>query len=306
MSRQPPTTRPLLRVAVGIVNDEHDRILIQRRDEGAFAGLWEFPGGKIRDTETTRAALDRELEEELGIVVEDASRLIRLRYRYRDRDVLLDTWRVTAYAGTASGAEGQPINWIAADRLGNEPLLPADGPIVTALNLPQRYVMTPPGANPAQAIAATHHALERGARLLCWSASDASQPQQSLARQIGRLCATRGARLMIAGEASVAVELAALSAAAGIQVAAHDQAEGRRPIDRQRWLSVAVRAADDVERARAWEPDFVVLDGWGGQDFGARVDQFNVPVFAFGPWDEARLRACLLAGAQGLATLAQV
>jgi 8-oxo-dGTP diphosphatase len=47
---------------------EGDRVLLTQRKAGThLAGAWEFPGGKVGVGEDPRAALRRELEEELGI-----------------------------------------------------------------------------------------------------------------------------------------------------------------------------------------------------------------------------------------------
>jgi len=59
---------PMLFVAAGALVDADGRVLIAQRPAGkTMAGLWEFPGGKVRDGETPEAALIREFEEELGI-----------------------------------------------------------------------------------------------------------------------------------------------------------------------------------------------------------------------------------------------
>jgi len=51
-------------VAAAIIRD--GRLLAARRDRGTFAGLWEFPGGKVEPGESDAEALLRELVEELG------------------------------------------------------------------------------------------------------------------------------------------------------------------------------------------------------------------------------------------------
>lgn len=58
-------------VAAAVIRGSDGRVLIARRPEDKHqGGLWEFPGGKVEDGEPVRAALARELEEELGIRVE--------------------------------------------------------------------------------------------------------------------------------------------------------------------------------------------------------------------------------------------
>ena len=55
-------------VAAGILINRARQVLIAERPQGKiYAGYWEFPGGKIEAGESAIAALQRELQEELGI-----------------------------------------------------------------------------------------------------------------------------------------------------------------------------------------------------------------------------------------------
>jgi 8-oxo-dGTP diphosphatase len=57
-------------VAAAVIERPDGTFLLAQRPEGKpYAGYWEFPGGKIEAGEAPRHALDRELEEELGIRV---------------------------------------------------------------------------------------------------------------------------------------------------------------------------------------------------------------------------------------------
>ncbi|MGH8459081.1 MAG: NUDIX domain-containing protein, partial [Nevskiales bacterium] len=104
---------PELHIAVGVVSDAGGRVLIsQRKPDCAYAGQWEFPGGKCEPAEGVEQALARELHEELGLTVHATRPLIRLRHAYPDRRVLLDTWRVTSWSGTATARENQIFEWV--------------------------------------------------------------------------------------------------------------------------------------------------------------------------------------------------
>jgi 8-oxo-dGTP diphosphatase len=126
--------KPGISVAAGVLLDRDGRALIAQRPGGAHQeGWWEFPGGKIRADETPLQGLVRELSEEIGIEVRSADELLTYDHEYPDRIVRLHVWRVTDYAGRPSGMENQPLRWVAIGDLMVEDLLPADEPIVAAL-----------------------------------------------------------------------------------------------------------------------------------------------------------------------------
>ena len=121
-------------VAAGILCDPAGRVLISERQcDGPFNGLWEFPGGKIADGEQALEALQRELHEELGIEVTEASAYMQLHHEYPDRTVDLEFFMVTVWQGEPTGLEGQGLRWIHPSDLNPDMLLPADYPVVDAL-----------------------------------------------------------------------------------------------------------------------------------------------------------------------------
>jgi 8-oxo-dGTP diphosphatase len=61
-------TQPLL-VTCAIITKENKYLITQRRPTDHNAGRWEFPGGKVDFGEDPRKGLEREIKEELGIVV---------------------------------------------------------------------------------------------------------------------------------------------------------------------------------------------------------------------------------------------
>ncbi|MBS0399586.1 MAG: 8-oxo-dGTP diphosphatase MutT [Proteobacteria bacterium] len=124
-------------VMAGVLSDAIGRVLIAQRPAGRhLAGGWEFPGGKLHPGEERIAGLARELREELGVKVLQARPLIRLRHRYPDREIRLDVWRVDSFAGEPQGLDGQALRWCDRRDLNAADLLPADRPVITALQLP--------------------------------------------------------------------------------------------------------------------------------------------------------------------------
>jgi 8-oxo-dGTP diphosphatase len=127
--------RAALRVVAAVLRDASGRVLIAQRPAGKhMAGYWEFPGGKIAPGESSEQALRRELAEELGVALGRCHPLLQLRHDYADRVVELDVFMVDEYGGEPCGLEAQALRWVAAAELAAQGLLPADRPIVEALN----------------------------------------------------------------------------------------------------------------------------------------------------------------------------
>jgi len=116
------------------VFDERGRVLIAQRPPGKHkAGGWEFPGGKREPGEEPFATLKRELKEELGIEVHEATPLIAYEHQYPERRVLLDLWVVTRYSGEPQPLDAPALQWVAVADLQHAGLLEADLPMIPAL-----------------------------------------------------------------------------------------------------------------------------------------------------------------------------
>ena len=123
-----------LRVAAGILRDAAGRVLITERvGGGPFQGMWEFPGGKIGDGESPEEALARELAEEIGIELGAVERFMHLEYDYPDRSVSIHFFLVHGWRNEPAGLEGQALRWVTAAGLVDEDILPADLPVIEAL-----------------------------------------------------------------------------------------------------------------------------------------------------------------------------
>jgi len=123
-----------IHVVAGILCNVAGEVLItERLCDGPFNGLWEFPGGKIDNGELPAAALRRELGEELGIEVTILEPFMSLSHEYPDRQVELEFFLVTGWHGEPEGLEGQGLRWVNIAALNADELLPADAPLVNAL-----------------------------------------------------------------------------------------------------------------------------------------------------------------------------
>jgi 8-oxo-dGTP diphosphatase len=123
-------------VAACALIDADGRVLIAERPAGrSMAGLWEFPGGKVEAGETPEASLIRELNEELGIVVNEAclAPLTFASHRYADFHLLMPLYVCRRWEGLVRAQEGQELAWIKPNRLKDYPMPPADLPLISHL-----------------------------------------------------------------------------------------------------------------------------------------------------------------------------
>jgi 8-oxo-dGTP diphosphatase len=126
--------KPRLRVVAAALLDAQERVLIAQRPAGRhMAGWWEFPGGKVAPGESDAQALERELREELGIQALAHRPISTMSHEYPDRIVDLVLWHASIAGGEPRGLDGQQLKWVACQSLGNERLLPADLPLIPAL-----------------------------------------------------------------------------------------------------------------------------------------------------------------------------
>lgn len=127
-----PRKRQLKRIQTAIaVFRRQGEVYIQKRPPGGlFAGLWEFPGGKVCDDETPREALRRECREELGVDCEPGEKLVELTHYYT-------VFEVRLHAFLCPPPEGLPVDethrWVVLEELDEYPMPSANRQVVEAL-----------------------------------------------------------------------------------------------------------------------------------------------------------------------------
>jgi len=104
--------RQLVQVAVGVLIRSDDFFLLTSRPVGkAYAGYWEFPGGKLEAGETVAKALARELQEEIGITIEDCTAWKVEQIDYPHALVQLNFCKVRSWSGDLQMREAQLYAW---------------------------------------------------------------------------------------------------------------------------------------------------------------------------------------------------
>ena len=100
-----------------------------------MAGLWEFPGGKVKSGETPEAALIRELEEELGIDTAESclAPLTFASHGYDDFHLLMIVYVCRKWSGKPRPMEGGELVWVRAAKLRDYEMPPADLPLIPVL-----------------------------------------------------------------------------------------------------------------------------------------------------------------------------
>jgi 8-oxo-dGTP diphosphatase len=309
-------TAKLIHVVAGILRDDIGRVLLAQRPLGKhLAGHWEFPGGKVEPGESPLDALARELEEEIGIVVESARPLIAVPWTYAEKRIVLDTWDVERYRGDVAAREAQALRWMSIDALASLPMPAADRPIVDALRLPDRYLITPmlDIASKRELLDGIERSCVAGIRMLqlrqpTWPASTIAE----VAIEARDICRAHRALLLLHADAALAEQLDLDGVHLPARIAASLDA---RPIDASRRLGVSCHDARELAHAARIGANFATLSpvaatpshpdaeplGW--PRFAALVADAPMPVYALGGVGAGDVDTARKCGGQGIAAI---
>lgn len=130
LPRQGGANRPVVDVAVGVlIRPEGDFLLTSRPVGKVYAGYWEFPGGKLEPGESVAQALQRELQEELGITIGSATPWRVEMVDYPHALVRLNFCKVFSWTGELEMREAQLFAWQQLP-VQVEPVLPGTVPVL--------------------------------------------------------------------------------------------------------------------------------------------------------------------------------
>ena len=124
---------PPLLVTAAIIRQKN-LILITRRPEGSrYAGLWEFPGGKIEEIEAPEQCLEREIFEELGVKAAVGGLFGSAFHKYPWGNILLLAYNCRLLNGPIRNLGVAEHRWVSSAQLDNYSMLPADLPLIEKL-----------------------------------------------------------------------------------------------------------------------------------------------------------------------------
>jgi 8-oxo-dGTP diphosphatase len=300
----------MLHVAVGVIRDRQTgHILITRRAATAHqGGLWEFPGGKLEAGESVREALCRELLEEVGIQVEQATPLIKISHDYGDKQVLLDVWNVSDFSGRATGLEGQAMAWVAARQLSAYAFPVANLPIIKAALLPAYYAILE-GGSAEEALDNCRRITQAGVSLLQIRLKSLPEPEVlRILPQVLQYCQQQQLTVLLNSDLpfqSATANGLHLSSQALLAATARHQGH--------EWLAASCHTLAELQQAERLGVDFAVLApvqktathpdatplGWNTVE--SWLQQVNIPVYVMGGLSRNDSLKAQQAGAQGIA-----
>lgn len=303
--------KPLVNVAVAVVQRADGRVLLAERPQGKKSGgFWEFPGGKFDAGERAEQALARELYEEAGVVLDRARPFMTYEHEYPERWVRLHFFRVSAWHGEPHGREGQRISWEDPADVRVGPLLPANARALTALSLPPLYAITNAGKHGiAMFMPRLDAALARGVRMILVR-EPALAPSQlaQFARRVVDRAHAWGAKVLVQGD-----ELLARKVDADGVHSSSEQFARRITRPGTRLWSVSCHHPQELARAADLGADLVTLSpvlptathpearalGWDA--FQSTVREAALPVYALGGMRPESLDIARQHGAHGIA-----
>ena len=112
---------------------QNTKFLITQRNDGDFKGLWEVPGGKIEKGETHQEALVREIQEELGVLVNPHTLLTSIHYQYPTFKLIMHVYVCDIIKGKPTLTEHSNLKWVSQDEIHSINWLPADTKLIKPL-----------------------------------------------------------------------------------------------------------------------------------------------------------------------------
>ena len=125
---------PCQEIGIGIVFNKNGELLIdQRLENSRMGGMWEFPGGKKNSEESIEMTIERELKEELDIVVKVGPKLLSFEHAYTHKKLHFTVHICEWKSGEPKPLTSQKLLWVSPERLSDFPFPAANTKIISEL-----------------------------------------------------------------------------------------------------------------------------------------------------------------------------
>lgn len=305
-----------VRVAVAVILNNKKQVLIAKRHAHVHqGGLWEFPGGKQEQDESILDTLNREINEELNINVLTSKPLIKIRYSYPDKNVLLDVWKVTSFSGTAEGNEGQEVQWVDINKLRDFCFPEANIPILNSLMLSDTCMITDQYESISDYMSAINKAVDNKIQMIQLRAHHFSAAQYfELVKQVSLICKANNVMLIFNTSPEIFHEYGLDKFGNGLHVRSSILIElSERPVTGNQYLSSSIHNDIELVQANSLGLDFALISpvyktkthpeseplGWN--KFSLLANKANFPVYGLGGMNRDDILTCQSHGGQGIA-----
>jgi len=300
----------IIKAVVGVLRNKSGQLLIAKRQDHQFmAGFWELPGGKIENNENPEETIIRELNEELGIKVDDLSLHQTMQHTYTDRTVELCIYNIDQYQNIPIGIEGQKIAWVSVQDLYNYQLLPTMKAFIDSITLPNKYWITPSSNHQSEAwMKKFNEKITQDISLIQLRSKTMLDDQ--FIEEVHNKCQQHNVKLLINTIKKSFNE----SYCDGWHITTSEMLVLKsRPCTNDKLLGASTHNLSEALKAQAIGADFVVISpvqatqthpdtvplGWAGAQ--EVVDKLNIPVYFLGGMGSKDLDRTLKNGAQGIA-----
>ena len=305
----------VVEVVAAVILRPDGQFLLTRRPGGKlYSGYWEFPGGKVEKNETLLHALERELWEELGIQVTHAQRWITRVFSYPHATVRLNFFRILAWDGKLEAREKQGLFWQSPQHVDVAPILPANAPILRALQLPSIYAITQASTiGIDHSLAQIEAAFQQGLRLLQVREKTMDKTVlRDFSSEVIVLARKFGAKVLINSDIELAFEVGA----DGVHLTSSQlMSTSKRLAIELGFCGASCHNVEELYAAEELALDFVVLGpvqatlthsdvqplGWNR--FSRLIQGLSMPVYALGGLSKEDLMIALEFGAHGIAMM---
>ena len=127
--------KPRQEIGIGLVFNKNGELLIdQRLESSSMGGMWEFPGGKKKPDESIEKTIEREIKEELGIVVKVREKLLSFEHAYTHKKLYLTVHICDWISGEPKPLASQKLLWVHPNKLFDFPFPAANTKIISELH----------------------------------------------------------------------------------------------------------------------------------------------------------------------------